>query len=507
MDTSVKLWSAFLGLVLLVLYRRRAARASNPHGLPYPPGPKPEPIIGNARQFPSHSSWLQYNEWRKIYGDIMHLEALGNHVIVLGSYKIAHDLVGLRANYADRPVSQMISVLMGWDRVVSIMPYGETWKRYRKILHPYLHKDAISRNTEHMMKDTRHLLASLMKAPDEWDRLLRLHTGRLIILYTYGHKVESAEDEYITIAEEAVGSTTTLVLPGAVFVDIFPAMRFIPLWFPGATWKRNAKRWRKMVDIMVERPFERVKADLSAGTALPSFTSAMIQDGEYDQNDITWSAGSLYVAGADTTVGTFMTFMLAMAKNVDVQKKAQAELDRVMKPGTLPTWEDRHRLPYIECLMKEVLRWCPGTPMALPHSLSGKDDFYNGYHIPKDSVVLINLWAISRDEANYKDADRFYPERFENPETAELDPQTWVFGFGRRTCAGVSFVESSFFILATYILSTFNISPPRDADGKELELDPPFTTGVLCRPEAFKCTIKPRSEAAESLIKAGMDEL
>ncbi|KDQ14781.1 hypothetical protein BOTBODRAFT_174606 [Botryobasidium botryosum FD-172 SS1] len=507
MDTSVKLWSAFLGLVLLVLYRRRAARASNPQGLPYPPGPEPELIIGNARQIPSHSSWLQYTEWRKTHGDIIHLEALGNHIIVLNSYKTAHDIVALKSIYADRPISPMISVLMGWDRVVSSMPHGETWKRYRKILHPYLHKDAISRNTEHMMKDTRRLLALLMNSPDEWDRSLRLHTGRLIIMYTYGHKVESAEDEYITVAEEAISSTATLIYPGAVLVDIFPIMRFIPSWFPGATWKRNAKRWRKMVNDMVEQPFERVKAELSAGTALPSFTSAMIQDGGYDHNDITWCAGSLFAAGADTTYGTFITFMLAMAKNIDIQKKAQAELDRVMKPGILPTWEDRDRLPYIECLMKEVLRWCPGTPMALPHALSGKDDFYNGYYIPKGSIVLVNLWAMSRDEATYKDPNRFYPERFENPETAEVDPRTWVFGFGRRTCAGVGFADASFFFLVTYILSTFDVSPPRDADGKELEVDPPFTTGVLCHPEPFKCNIKPRSEAAISLIKAGVDEL
>ncbi|KDQ16173.1 hypothetical protein BOTBODRAFT_107607 [Botryobasidium botryosum FD-172 SS1] len=507
MDISVKVWSALVGLLLLLRYhhRRRAERTSNPRGLPYPPGPQPELIIGNARHIPSRSSWLQYTEWKKSYGDIVHLEAMGDHIIILNSYRTAHDLVGLRAAYADRPVSQMISILMGWDRVVSSAPHGEKWKRYRKILHPYLHRETISRNTENMMKDTHRLLSSLMDSPDQWDRLLRLHTGRLIIMYTYGHKVESAQDEYITVAEEAINSTSTLVFPGAVLVDIFPMMRFIPSWFPGATWKRNVKKWRKMVDGMVERPFQRVKAELAAGTALPSVTSAMIQDDGYDPEDITWCAGSLFAAGADTTYGSFITFILVMAKNLDVQKKAQAELDRMIKPGTLPTWEDRDRLPYVECLMKELLRWCPVAPLALPHALSGKGDFYDGYYIPRDSVILANVWAISQDRANYEDPARFYPERFENPETAELDPRSYVFGFGRRTCAGQNFADASLFLLITYILSTFDIGPPRDEDGRELALDPPFTSGVLCHPEPFKCTIRPRSEAAVSLIKAGVD--
>lgn len=42
-------------------YRRR-------RGLPYPPGPRPLPIIGNLLDIPMESSWLAYSQLAKKYG-------------------------------------------------------------------------------------------------------------------------------------------------------------------------------------------------------------------------------------------------------------------------------------------------------------------------------------------------------------------------------------------------------------------------------------------------------
>jgi cytochrome P450 len=45
----------------------------------------------------------------------------------------------------------------------------------------------------------------------------------------------------------------------------------------------------------------------------------------------------------------------------DVQAKAQAEIDRVVGIGRLPTLDDRQDLPYIDSIVWECLRWNPGT--------------------------------------------------------------------------------------------------------------------------------------------------
>lgn len=51
-----------------------------------------------------------------------------------------------------------------------------------------------------------------------------------------------------------------------------------------------------------------------------------------------------------------------MALHPDIQLRAQAELDSITGGSRLPAYEDRQRLPYINAIVKEVLRWNPVLP-------------------------------------------------------------------------------------------------------------------------------------------------
>jgi cytochrome P450 len=79
-----------------------------------------------------------------------------------------------------------------------------------------------------------------------------------------------------------------------------------------------------------------------------------------------------------------------MIRHPDIQRKAQAELDKVVGRGRLPEFEDKNSLPYIDALYKEVLRWHPIVPL-IPHKVT-VDDEYKGMRIPKGSVVVANAW-------------------------------------------------------------------------------------------------------------------
>lgn len=100
---------------------------------------------------------------------------------------------------------------------------------------------------------------------------------------------------------------------------------------------------------------------------------------------------SVIQANKFQTVSALSCFFLAMTLYPDVQRKAQEELDRVLGPNRLPTFEDRDNLPYIEALVKETLRWHPVAPTGIPH-LCTEDDLYNGYLIPKGALILPNIW-------------------------------------------------------------------------------------------------------------------
>lgn len=82
-----------------------------------------------------------------------------------------------------------------------------------------------------------------------------------------------------------------------------------------------------------------------------------------------------------------------MALFPDIQRKAQAEIEQVLGSCQLPKMSDRSRLPYVDAVVKEVLRWHPVAPMGIPH-MSTEDDIWNEYLIPKGSLLMPNIWSV-----------------------------------------------------------------------------------------------------------------
>jgi cytochrome P450 len=122
----------------------------------------------------------------------------------------------------------------------------------------------------------------------------------------------------------------------------------------------------------------------------------------------------------------------------DVQRRAQAEIDRVVGKSRLPEFHDRPVLPYLEAMLLETLRWHVITPLAVPHRAI-RDDEYRGYHIPAGATVTPNIWAILHDPVLYPDPFEFKPERFldarqENVTFSQQPDPTiaGTFGYGRR---------------------------------------------------------------------------
>ena len=90
--------------------------------------------------------------------------------------------------------------------------------------------------------------------------------------------------------------------------------------------------------------------------------------------------------------------MLAIVLHPDVQKSIHAELDATLGKGVVPTFQDVPRLPYLQAVLHESMRWHPSTPLGLfnllwlsvpSNSLTGmahattSSDIYEGYYIPK----------------------------------------------------------------------------------------------------------------------------
>ena len=79
-----------------------------------------------------------------------------------------------------------------------------------------------------------------------------------------------------------------------------------------------------------------------------------------------------------------------MLYNPAAARKAQEELDRVVGRERLPTFGDESSLPYVNAWLKELNRWHPIVPLAVPHSVT-EDDMYEGYYMPKGETIIGNV--------------------------------------------------------------------------------------------------------------------
>jgi len=79
---------------------------------------------------------------------------------------------------------------------------------------------------------------------------------------TYDIDVQESEDPYVALAEEAFAGVNQAAVPGAFLVDLFPILKYVPSWFPGAGFQKKAAHWREVSASMTEKPFCYVKEQL-----------------------------------------------------------------------------------------------------------------------------------------------------------------------------------------------------------------------------------------------------
>lgn len=71
----------------------------------------------------------------------------------------------------------------------------------------------------------------------------------------YGIKIREFDDPYIAAVEESVIAVNAAAVPGSFLVDLIPALKYVPNWFPGAGFKKKAAYWAELNRKVVELPF------------------------------------------------------------------------------------------------------------------------------------------------------------------------------------------------------------------------------------------------------------
>ncbi|CAD6244636.1 unnamed protein product [Miscanthus lutarioriparius] len=271
--------------------------------------------------------------------------------------------------------------------------------------------------------------------------------------------------------------------------DLFPSSRLVRMLPRSRKAERHRQEmFRLMDDILVSRSQTRAAADGQDGGGggveqeqdMVDVLLRIQKEGDMrvSLNHGVIRAALIDVVGAalDTSTTTLRWAMAELIANPRVMHKAQLEIRRVMAGQQRVHEATLRDLHYLKAVIKETLRLHPPAPFVPRVCLDDRIKI-QGYHVPQGTIVVANVWAISRDPKYWEDPDMFIPERFlqGDPDHRCLDYKGFdfeftPFGAGRRMCPGTSFAHMNVEIALASLLYHFDWKLPDGAKPEEIDM-------------------------------------
>ncbi|KAK7043902.1 hypothetical protein VNI00_008068 [Paramarasmius palmivorus] len=474
--TRLQVFAAIVGLVVIQYFRQQAAwRARNPKGLPLPPGPPGLPIIGNVHQLLGKSIVPLLEKWNKEYGPVVHIRLFGMPVIVLSSSTAGKDLLETRhQKYSGRPNLLLASEAMQGGMMMPFIHANERFRRVRKLVTTEMRPAAVTEYFNPVQTvEVHRLVHSIIETPKEWKSYIARAIASIIMTTVYDRPLKTGQeaDQVVKNVVRLNDELVEAIEAGKNYVDFLPFLQYIP----GVPYKKPAAEYQRLAESTYKQLMDEAKHNLEAGRPARSIAARLLQkpeEQEADYREQYWGLGSFYLAGSDTQSVSSQILIMALATHPHVLARCQAEVDSVVGSERLPTYDDEPRLPYIKATIRELFRWRPVGPTAIPHG-SVEDDEYNGYFIPKDAMVIPNITSMHMDPAIFDDPETFNPQRFvDNPSLPGH-----VFGFGRRVCPGQRVAEHSLFLELATLVWALDVKQAIDKDGKPIPINTDRVTG------------------------------
>ncbi|RID67675.1 hypothetical protein BRARA_D02748 [Brassica rapa] len=262
--------------------------------------------------------------------------------------------------------------------------------------------------------------------------------------------------------------------------NYFPFMRFLDLQGNRKNMKACTEGLFRVFRGFIDAKRTEKSLDNSKDVSDSDFLDALLvlaegDESELDNNDIEHLLLDMFAAGTDTSSSTLEWAMAELLNNPKSLARAQAEMDCVIGQNGIIQESDISHLPYLQAVVKETFRLHPAAPFLVPRKAEADVEIL-GFMVPKDTQVLVNVWAIGRDPAVWENPTRFEPERFLGKETdvKGRDYELTPFGGGRRICPGLPLAVVTVSLMLGSLLYFFDWKLPNGVSSEDLDMDETF---------------------------------
>ncbi|KAK9113591.1 hypothetical protein Syun_020388 [Stephania yunnanensis] len=485
-------------LTIIVIFFTKKTRPHSPSSPPLPPSPPKLPIIGNLHQLGLLPHRDLYRLAR-IHGPLFLIHLGQTPTVVVSSSHVArqvmktHDLI-----FSSRPNLQFANKLL-YGKDVAFSPYGEYWRQVRRVATLQL----LSNSKVQSFKPIREQETALMI-----DRIREscggyCHESVTTSMSSSGCSTSTTVDFYEVlmsltndvVCRVALGEKYSLKREGRGFRELireflhvlgtFNVGDFVPwlAWvnhFNGLNAK--AERVFRDLDCFLEKVIQdhvdrRQKEGVIGGgdDCDEDFVDVLLRIEKEESLGVPFSRDNIkaiildmFAAGTDTTFTAIDWTMAELIRHPQIMNQVQQQMRQVIPPNTKLVTEDTlPKFHHLNMAIKESLRIHPPIPLLVPRKTL-KDVVIEGCHVPANTRVIINAWAIGMDPHTWKDPHVFEPKRFDHDDENLIKiSDLMAFGGGRRVCPGIEFAMGVVEVALANLLYHFDWEVP---GGEELEM-------------------------------------
>ncbi|GMN32312.1 hypothetical protein TIFTF001_003602 [Ficus carica] len=477
----------FFPLIFLVTKRLKSSFSKSP---PLPPGPSPWPILGNIPHLKNEPLYVTLARFAKNYGSDLISLKLGSQLLVVGSSPAAameilktHDR-NLSARYVPHIIPaknpEYNNFSLGWT-----FECNDSWKNMRSLCRAELFSvKALQSQASIREKKVVEMLEFISKMEG---KVVKIRDIIFASIFNMMGKILVSKDflnlelEYRSVDGQGISSfLRELFGLGAIpnISDMYPVLGPLDLQ---KLRKKSMDMFRKSCELWDDIVKERKEMRKSKDASRPQldFLDALLENGcpDFQINTLLLE---LFSAGTDSSSTTIEWLMAELIRNPKCMRMLQEEFVREIGSQEMVMESDLPKLKYLECCVKESLRLHPPAPLPIPHRAAETCQVMN-YTIPKDSEVLVNVWAIGRDPNHWEDPLEFTPERFLNSslDFKGTNFEYLPFGAGRRICPGQPLASKQVPLIVASLVQSFDWSLPNGEDPKNLDMAEKYDINML----------------------------
>ncbi|KAL3324781.1 hypothetical protein AABB24_038741 [Solanum stoloniferum] len=426
-----------------------------------PPGPMGWPVIG-ALSLLGSMPHVALAKMAKKYGPIMYLKVGTCGMVVASTPNAAKAfLKTLDISFSNRPPNAGATHLAYNAQDMVFAPYGPRWKLLRKLSNLHMLGGKALENWANVRaNELGHMLKSMFDASQEGECVVIADMLTFAMANMIG-QVMLSKRLFIEKGVE-VNEFKNMVVELMTVAGYFNIGDFIPklAWMDLQGIEKGMKSLHKKFDDLLTKMFDEHEATTYERKENPDFLDVVMANMDNSEGERLSTTNikalllNLFTAGTDTSSSVIEWALAEMMKNPKIFKKAQEEMDQVIGKNRRLIESDIPNLPYLRAICKETFRKHPSTPLNLPR-VSSEPCTVDGYYIPKNTRLSVNIWAIGRDPDMWENPLEFNPERFLSGKNTKIEPrgndfELIPFGAGRRICAGTRMG----IVMVEYILGT-----------------------------------------------------